>query len=92
MLLENAAEWKYQYIDEGRALGIIQGIAQGREQGIKQILQILLEARLGTLPEAVASYIENSDPNTLISFAVFANKAPSMQAITDHINGAQAPA
>lgn len=89
MLLENASEWKYPYIDQGRELGIIQGIAQGKEQGIKQILQILLEARWGRLPEVVASYIANSDTNALISFARFANQAPSMQAITDCIDGMQ---
>lgn len=85
MLLENAAGWKYEYIDKGRAQGIPQGIALGREQGIRQIVQILLENRLGTLPEVVTAYIELSDIEALKKFALFANKAPSMPAITDHI-------
>ena len=46
--------------------------------------------QFGTLPDAVTAYIKSSDPDTLTSFAVFANKAPSMQAITDRINGSQA--
>ncbi len=84
MLFDNAAKWKNEYIQEGRK--------EGEEVGRGGMLQLLLEDRFGTLPEAVTAYIKSSDPDTLTSFAVFANKAPSMQAITDRINGAHAPA
>ncbi len=78
MLFDNAAKWKDVYEERGEAVG----------RG--SMLQLLLEDRFGTLPDAVTAYIKSSDPDTLTSFAVFANKAPSMQAITDRINGSQA--
>ncbi len=80
MLLENAANWKNEYIQEGEA------------KGCGRMLQILLEDRFGTIPDSVSSFIASSDSEALTSLFRFANKAPSMQAITDHISGAQAPA
>ncbi len=77
--LENATNWKNEYIQEGRA------------EGMGQLLRTLLEKRFGTLPQSLTSYIENSsDSEALMSFAIFANQAKSMQAITDRINGLQA--
>ncbi len=82
MLFDNAANWKNVYIQESEERG--EAIGRGT------MLQLLLEDRFGTLPEVVTAYIKSSDPDSLTSFAVFAHKAPSMQAITDHINEAQA--
>ena len=76
--IENAANWKNEYIQEGEARG------GGR------ILRIMLQNRFGTLPETVVAYIESSDADALASFAAYAGQAQSMQAITDHIKGAQA--
>lgn len=82
---ENIPRWKNENIQDGRAQGLVLGTAIGRAQGIRQILHILLEDRFGTLPRIVASYIASSDAEALTSFAVFANRAPSVQAVTDHI-------
>ncbi len=96
MLFDNATKWKNVYIQEGREkgeeIGERRGEKRGEAIGRGTMLQLLLEDRFGTLPEVVTAYIKSSDPDTLTSFAVFAHKAPSMQAITDRINGAQAPA
>ncbi len=88
MLLENAANWKNEYIQEGRT----EGRKEGEAIGCGRMLQILLEDRFGTIPDSVSSFIASSDSEALTSLFRFANKAPSMQAITDHISGAQAPA
>ncbi len=88
MLLENAANWKNEYIQEGRT----EGRKEGEAIGCGRILQILLEDRFGTIPDSVSSFIASSDSEALTSLFRFANKAPSMQAITDHISRAQAPA
>ena len=90
MLFDNAAKWKDVYIQEGEERGERRGEKKGEAVGRGGMLQLLLEDRFGTLPDAVTAYIKSSDPDTLTSFAVFANKAPSMQAITDRINGSQA--
>ncbi|MDO4840969.1 MAG: hypothetical protein Q3990_09905 [Desulfovibrionaceae bacterium] len=82
MFLENVAKWKDVYIQEGEERG--EAIACGR------LLQILLEDRFGTIPEVVNSFIVSSDSESLTSLFRFASKAPSMQAITDHIKGMQA--
>ncbi len=96
MLLENAANWKNEYIQEGRTEGRKEGRTEGRKEGeaigCGRMLQILLEDRFGTIPDSVSSFIASSDSEALTSLFRFANKAPSMQAITDHISGAQAPA
>ena len=84
--LENAANWKNVYIQEGRE----EGREEGRKEGIGEILRILLEERFGTIPESVNSFIASSDSEALTSLFCFANKAPSVQAITDHIRGVQA--
>ncbi len=84
-LEQNIPRWKNGHIQDGRAQGIVLGTAIGRAQGIRQILHLLLEDRFGTLPRIVTSYIASSDAEALTSFAVFANSAPSVQAITDHI-------
>lgn len=77
--------WKNGHIQDGREQGIAVGTAIGRAQGIRQILLLLLEDRFGTLPRVVTSYIDSSDAEALISFAVFANNAPSVQVVTNRI-------
>ena len=93
--LKNAANWKNVYIQEGREEGREEGRKEGRKEGreegrtegIGETLRILLEDRFGTIPEAVKSFIAASDSDSLTSLFRFANKAHSMQAITDRING-----
>lgn len=80
--IENAANWKNEYIQEGEKIG--------EARGGGRILRIMLQNRFGTLPETVVAYIESSDADALASFAAYAGQAQSMQAITDHIKGAQA--
>ena len=60
--LENAANWKNEYIQEGRT------------EGIGESLRILLEERFGAIPEAINSFITSSDSDSLMSFFHFANK------------------
>lgn len=82
MLLKHVANRKNVYIQEGEKIGEV--------IGCRRMLLILLEDRFGTIPEPVNSFIASSDAETLYSFGLFANKAPSMQAITDYIHEAQA--
>lgn len=60
--LENAANWKNEYIQEDRT------------EGIGESLRILLEERFGAIPEAINSFITSSDSDSLMSFFHFANK------------------
>ncbi len=79
MLMENAPNWKYQYIN--------QGIKKGLEKGRGLLLLDLLKNRFGSLPVSVTSYIENSsDSDAITKFALFATQAPSLQAVIDQIN------
>ncbi len=75
MLMEDAPNWKYQYIN------------QGIEEGRGLLLLDLLEDRFGSLPDSVTSYIKNfSDYDGLVEFALFATHAESLQAVIDQIN------
>ncbi|RRD69213.1 MULTISPECIES: Rpn family recombination-promoting nuclease/putative transposase, partial [unclassified Desulfovibrio] len=53
MLEERAAQWKDEYIRQG----VVIGKAEGKAEGFGLALQDLLEARFGTLPQSVTSYI-----------------------------------
>ena len=103
MLEERAAQWKDEYIRqgvvmgwaegkaegkaEGRAEGRAEGISIGETRGFGLALQDLLEARFGTLPQSVISYIANSsDANALRKLTLFAYRAESLQAVVDRIN------
>ena len=103
MLEERAAQWKDEYIRqgvvmgwaegkaegkaEGRAEGRAEGKAEGKAEGFGLALQDLLEARFGTLPQSVTSYIaSSSDANALRKLTLFAYHAESLQAVVDRIN------
>ena len=103
MLEERAAQWKDEYIrqgvlmgwaegkaegrSEGRAEGRAEGKAEGKAEGFGLALQDLLEARFGTLPQSVTSYIaSSSDANALRKLTLFAYRAESLQAFVDRIN------
>ena len=103
MLEERAAQWKDEYIRqgvvmgwaegkaegkaEGRAEGRAEGKAEGKAEGFGLALQDLLEARFGTLPQSVVSYIaSSSDANALRKLTLFAYRAESLQAVVDRIN------
>ncbi len=82
MLMENAPNWKYQYINQG----IEEGIDVGMAKGVGLALRDLLENRFGSLPDSVTYYIDNSsDSNALRKCILFASQAPSLQAVIDHI-------
>ena len=86
--LKNAANWKNVYIQEGEKRGEERGEKRGEKKGMAKLLLAMLEERFGTLPKSLTSYIESaSDLDVLMSFALFAGQAESMQAITDRING-----
>jgi len=69
MLMERAAQWKGEYIQqgvimgrrEGRREGIAIGEGRGRRESMQFVLRDLLEARFGTLPEHVASAVADID-------------------------------
>ena len=83
MLEERAAQWKDEYIRQG----VVMGEARGEIKGFGLALQDLLEARFGTLPQSVVSYIaSSSDANALRKLTLFAYRAESLQAFVDRIN------
>ena len=78
MLEERAAQWKNEYIR--------QGVMIGKAEGIGLTLRDLLEARFGTLPQSVISYIaSSSDSNALRKLTLSAYHAESLQAFIDQI-------
>ena len=78
MLEERAAQWKDEYIR--------QGVMIGKAEGIWLALRDLLEARFGTLPQSVTSYIANSsDSNALRKLTLSAYHAESLQAFIDQL-------
>lgn len=77
MLEERAAQWKDDYIKQG----VVIGEARGEVKGIGLALQDLLEARFGTLPQSVTSYIgSSSDSNALRKLTLSAYRAESLEA------------
>ena len=86
MLEERAAQWKDEYIRQGVMIGKAEGKAEGRAEGIGLALRDLLEARFGTLPQSVTSYIaSSSDSNALRKLTLSAYHAESLQAFIDQI-------
>ena len=82
MLEERAAQWKDEYIRQG----VMIGEAEGRAEGIGLALRDLLEARFGTLPQSVTSYIaRSSDSNALRKLTLSAYHAESLQAFIDQL-------
>lgn len=78
MLEERAEQWKSEYIK--------QGVMIGEAKGIGPALRDLLEARFGTLPQSVTSYIASaSDSNALRKLTLSAYHAESLQAFIDQI-------
>ncbi len=90
MLFENAANWKNEYIQQGRNEVREESIKEGEAIGCGRILRIWLEDRFGAIPESVNAFIASSDSESLTSLFRYALKAPSMQAIIDRIKGVQA--
>lgn len=77
MLEERAAQWKDDYIKQG----VVIGEARGEVKGIGLALRDLLEARFGTLPQSVTSYIaSSSDSNALRKLTLSAYRAESLEA------------
>ena len=92
MLEERAAQWKNEYIqqgilagrNEGIAIGEVRGEARGEARGLGRGLQLLLEARFGTLPSSVISYISNSsDSSTLQNLMLSAYHVDSLQSFME---------
>ena len=82
MLEERAAQWKDEYIRQG----VMIGKAEGKAEGIGLALRDLLDARFGTLPQSVTSYIANSsDSNALRKLTLSAYHAESLQAFIDQL-------
>lgn len=78
MLEERAAQWKNEYIR--------QGVMVGKAEGIGLTLRDLLEARFGTLPQSVISYIaSSSDSNALRKLTLSAYRAESLQSFIAQI-------
>lgn len=80
MLEERAAQWKDEYIKQGKT----EGISIGEARGIRSALHAFLESRFGVLPQTVTSYLANtSDPDALRKLMIFAFHAESLQAVID---------
>ena len=83
---EGKVEGRAEGKAEGRAEGWAEGKAEGKAEGFGLALQDLLEARFGTLPQSVTSYLANSsDANALRKLTLFAYRAESLQAVVDRI-------
>jgi hypothetical protein len=65
MVSNIAQEW----IDEGKALGLLQGVAEGMAQGEVRLLTRQLTRRFGTLPAEVTARMEDADTDTLEAWA-----------------------
>ena len=65
MVSNIAQEW----IDEGKALGLMQGMAKGVVQGEARILTQLLTSRFGILPAEVTARMEDADTDSLETWA-----------------------
>ena len=78
MLEERAVQWKNEYIR--------QGVMIGKAEGIGLTLRDLLEARFGTLPQSMISYIaSSSDSNALRKLTLSAYRAESLQSFIAQI-------
>lgn len=86
MLEERAAQWKDEYIRQGVMIGKAEGISIGETRGLGLALRDLLEARFGTLPQSVTSYIaSSSDSNALRTLTLSAYHAESLQAFIEQL-------
>ena len=75
---ERAAQWKDEYIR--------QCVMIGKAEGLGLALRDLPEARLGTLPQSVTSYIaRSSDSNALRKLTLSAYHVESLQAFIDQL-------
>ena len=90
MLEERVAQWKDEYIRQGvmigKAEGRVEGISIGETRGLGLALRDLPEARFGTLPQSVTSYIAKSpDSNALRKLTLSAYHAGSLQEFIDQL-------
>ena len=90
MLEERVAQWKDEYIRQGvmigKAEGRVEGISIGETRGLGLALRDLPEARFGTLPQSVTSYIaKSSDSNALRKLTLSAYHAGSLQEFIDQL-------
>ena len=98
MLMERAAQWKGEYIQQGvligeargisigEARGEARGISIGESQGVKLALFNLLESRFGMLPEAVSSSVnEITDTQKLLSLNRSALQTTSLEAFLEEV-------
>ncbi len=80
MLEENLAQWKKQYTDQVRQ----KVLQEARQEAFRLALRSLLEARFGSLPDSVSSFIDNySDSDALKKCILYAPRAESLQAVID---------
>jgi len=94
MLMERAAQWKGEYIQQGvligeargEARGISIGEARGESKGVRLALCDLLESRFGMLPEAVSSSVnEITDTQKLLSLNRSALQTASLEAFLEEV-------
>ncbi len=87
MLEENLAQWKKQYTDQVRQKVLQEAREEARQEAFRLALRSLLEARFGSLPDSVSSFIDNySDSDALKKCILYAPRAESLQAVIDRIN------
>ncbi len=88
MLEENLAQWKKQYTDQVRQKVLQEAREKAREEARQEAFRLalrsLLEARFGSLPDSVSSFIDNySDSDALKKCILYAPRAESLQAVID---------
>ncbi len=84
MLEENLAQWKKQYTDQVRQKVLQKAREEARQEAFRLALRSLLEARFGSLPDSVSSFIDNySDSDALKKCILYAPRAESLQAVID---------
>jgi len=82
MLMERAAQWKGEYIQQG----VLIGEARGESKGVRLALCDLLESRFGMLPEAVSSSVnEITDTQKLLSLNRSALQTASLEAFLEEV-------
>ncbi len=102
MLMERAAQWKGEYIQqgvimgrregmtEGISIGEARGEARGESKGVRLALCDLLESRFGMLPETVSSSVnEITDTRKLLSLNRSALQAASLEAFLEEVKKAR---
>jgi hypothetical protein len=74
-------ETKMRYVTSAERIGIRKGIEWGRQEGQRELLEQLLAARFGRLPEWVVGKVAAAEPARLEGWARRVLTAESLEAV-----------